>query len=130
MPRGACRFESLTGHLAMREPCPLWANSGHVSGRDGFWPSAFAAVTLPCRTGGSTYLAELEDRRAACLRRSVLQPVASFGVNAIGKTNSKRDQFLPSDDAVSWPRCCSIIVRHMASPKPMPCDFVVKNAPN
>jgi hypothetical protein len=50
-------------------------------------------------------------------------------IDEAGKTNWNSAPVSPSDDAVSWPWCCSTIRRQIASPKPMPCDFVVKKAP-
>ena len=50
--------------------------------------------------------------------------------DAIGRTNWNNAPFLPSDDAVRWPPCCSMIMRQIASPNPIPCDLVVTNAVN
>jgi len=91
----ACPLWVKSGLLQRTTSCPLWAKSGHV-----FWPRRLSAErSHRCRNTLQNWRID-----APRLRRSVLQPVASFGVKAIGKTNSKRDQFLPSDDAVSWPR--------------------------
>jgi hypothetical protein len=48
--------------------------------------------------------------------------------DAIGTANSNKAPVLPSDEAVRWPPCCSMIMRQIASPNPMPWDLVVTNA--
>ena len=46
-------------------------------------------------------------------------------MNSIGRTNWNCAPLLPSDDAVSLPPWCSIIMQQIANPNPVPCAFVV-----
>jgi hypothetical protein len=55
---------------------------------------------------------------------------AVLSVAATGSMSLNSAPLLPSDDAVSWPPCCSTIMQEMASPNPIPCDFVVTNVSN